>query len=472
MAGPELVGPRGAPVPVPGAAGPGAGRIGALDGLRALALLGVLAYHVAPSAVPGGFLGVESFFVLSGFLLASLLIGEQRREGHVDLRAYAGRRLRRIAPALVTLLATLVVLGPVLAPDDAHRLVGDVVSSLAGVTNWHLVADASSYFDQAGRPSLVRHLWSVAVEIQFYAACPFVVTWLWRRRRDLALPVVAAGVVGPAAVMGLLFSGDDPSRAYYGTDARVGALLAGVALALVLARRGEDRPDVDAAPGAAATGTRPGRAVLAPLGLVALAGLYLGADDQARWAYPGAFLATQAATVALIVAAVEAGPASRLLAHPALRWLGERSFGIYLWHWPAVALLRPGIDVGLPPAAAAATGLAAAVVLGALSYRMIERPLLRPRTGLPPPVRARRRAAGAAAALVALAGFAALVARVPTADPLADTLREGQRLLASQVAPAPAPSTAPTPAPTATAPAATAAITAPPATPPTAPAGR
>ena len=140
------------------AAATGAERVSALDGLRGVALLAVLAYHVTPTAVPGGFLGVESFFVLSGYLLTALLVAEHRCRGSIAVGPYGERRVRRIAPALLVLLTTLVVLGPLVAPDDAHRLAGDVLSSLAGATNWHLIADASSYFDQAGRPSLVRHL--------------------------------------------------------------------------------------------------------------------------------------------------------------------------------------------------------------------------------------------------------------------------------------------------------------------------
>src|SRR4051812_14724707 len=127
-------------------------RVGPLDGVRGLALVAVLLYHVAPRTIRGGFLGVESFFVLSGYLLTALLLDEHRRTETIARWAYAGRRVRRIYPAMVVLLVALIVFVPILARSDAHRLPGDVLSSLFGVTNWHLIADGSSYFNRLGNP--------------------------------------------------------------------------------------------------------------------------------------------------------------------------------------------------------------------------------------------------------------------------------------------------------------------------------
>jgi len=211
-------------------------RVASLDGLRGLALLAVLAYHAAPGLAPGGFLGVDVFFVLSGFLLTTLLLGEHEQTGTIDRLAYAVRRVRRIAPALLVLLATLVVIVPIAAPADAHRLAGDVVSSLLGLTNWHLIRDGSSYFAIAGRPSFVRHLWSIAIEVQFYVLCPFLVAWLARRKPKVAVLSLVAGIAASAALMGVLYSWPDPSRAYYGTDTRIHALLMGCLVAVVLPR--------------------------------------------------------------------------------------------------------------------------------------------------------------------------------------------------------------------------------------------
>ena len=437
--------------PIGAAGGPGAPagerrRVAPLDGLRGLALVAVLAYHVSPSTVRGGFLGVETFFVLSGYLLAGLLLDEHARTGVVDGIAYATRRVRRIAPALLALLAGLLVLGPVLAPDDAHRLGADIVSALSGVANWHLIAEQSSYFERVGRPSLVRHLWSVAVEVQFYALCPFVLAWVVRRRRTTAIRALAAGVGLSATAMAVLYRSGDPSRAYYGTDARVGALLAGVLLAVALdgaRRRDASRPVARWA------------AVAGPTALTLLGVLYLVADDRARLSYPLAFLAAQAATAVVILAALRPGPVAHLLGSGGLRWLGRRSYGIYLWHWPVVVLLRPGIDVEWPPVVAGAVGVGVAVALGALSYGLVERPLLAARPGTPdlhpPTVRI-----GVVAAVVAALGLSALFVNLPRSDPLADTLRAGRSVLAAQPPPLPAriPTTADTVPPTTAPPAA------------------
>ena len=451
--------PNGAAAPEPGAPLAPAvprRRVAPLDGLRGLALLAVLAYHLAPSAAPGGFLGVETFFVLSGYLLATLLLDEHVRTGAIDAMAYFRRRARRMAPALGVLVAVLLVAGPMVAPDDAHRLGGDLVSSVLGLTNWHLIADQASYFDRLGRPSLVRHLWSVAVELQFYVLCPFVVAWVARRRRAVAARALLAGVALSAGVMALLYRGADPSRAYYGTDARLGALLAGVLLALLLHQQRRRAPDVPA-PRRART------AVVGAVGLAGLLALYLAAGDQGRFSYPLAFLATQAATAAVIAAALRPGPVAAVLGNRRLRWLGRRSYGIYLWHWPAVALLRPGVDVDWHPAVAGTVSVVVALVLGAVSYGLIERPMLAASraTGRSEPVRRRTGPVGWAAAAVVAGGVFGLFLHLPRTDPLAETLRAGQQLLAAQHPPVPAPtvpSTVPptTAAPTTTLPPATA----------------
>ncbi|MGH9156148.1 MAG: acyltransferase family protein [Acidimicrobiales bacterium] len=420
------------------------GRSAALDGLRGLALVAVLAYHAAPSTVAGGFLGVEVFFVLSGYLLAAALLDEHRRTGAIAGWRYARRRVRRVAPALAALLAGLVVFWPLVAPDAAHRLAGDVASSLAGVTNWHLIADGTSYFDRVGRPSPVRHLWSVAVEVQFYVLCPFLVAGLarWRRRR-LEAAALAAGIGLSALVMAVLHRSGDPSRAYYGTDARVGALLTGVLVAVLLGSRS----------GPAAARRRPRKDRLGGVGLAVLVVLFLVADDRARLSYPAAFLAAQAATAAVIVA-VRRGrsPAGSALGSEPLRWLGLRSFGIYLWHWPLVVLLRPGVDVSWSPAVAGLVIVALAVVLGTLSYGLVERPLLRRRTRWRPPgTRPARPVLGGIGALAA-AALVGLYLRIPATDPLAESLTAGMRLLDEQPAPpSPAPAvTDAAPAPPAT----------------------
>lgn len=407
----------------------GRGRSAALDGLRGLALAAVLGYHVAPGIVPGGFLGVEVFFVLSGYLLASVLRDEYRRTGSISRSRYAIRRLRRVGPALATLLASLLVLVPWLAPDGAHRLAGDVVASVAGVTNWHLVAGGSSYFEGVGRPSLVRHLWSVAIEVQFYVLCPFLVAWLasWHRRR-LAVATLAGGVGMSALLLALLYRSGDPSRAYFGTDTRIGALLSGVLLAAVLDHHRDG-----------AGSASPGFVVrrLGPVALGVLALALLAADDRARLSYPLAFLVAQAVTAVLIAAARHRGPVASVLAAEPLRWLGVRSFGIYLWHWPVLVLLRPGVDVGWSPAVSGIVSILMALVLGTLSYGLIERRRVRPR--LPAPRRERQIVpSSAVAGLAGVALVVGLLTRLPTADPLEETLRAGEAILASRPEPPPA----------------------------------
>ncbi len=397
-------------------------RIASLDGVRALALIAVLAYHAAPGTIHGGFLGVDVFFVLSGFLLSSLLLEEHRRTGAIDYVRYATRRVCRIAPALVVLLAAVVFVVPLVAAADAYRLRGDVVWSLAGLTNWHLIADGSSYFTKFGRPSFVRHLWSVAVEIQFYIVCPFVVAWLARKRRSVAIGLVAAGIAASATASAVFYEAADPSRAYYGTDSRVGALLVGVLLAVLLVDRAPRRE-------------RPtGRAdALAGVALASLATLVVVVGENARVLYPGGFLAVEAVTAVLIALALRPGWLAELFGRDELQWLGQRSYGIYLWFWPLVVLVRPGTRANWSPLPAAVVTIGVSIVLGALSYHFVERRFLRsapPRTAQP------RRLALRLVAPVAVFLLAVVtMAQVSTTNPLSVTLRAGHKVLAAQVPP-------------------------------------
>lgn len=396
-------------------------RVGALDGIRGLALVGVLLFHAMPGSFPGGYLGVEVFFVLSGFLIVSLLLDEERTSGAIAWFAYAGRRVRRVAPAMLGFLVALVVLGPIVASGDAFRIRGDVLWSVIGLTNWHLIRDGASYFGQLGRPPLVRHLWSLAVEIQFYALTPALVAVVARRRVRTGAALLVGGIGASALAMALLYRAGDPSRAYYGTDTRIGALLTGALLALLVTRAQLD----------VRVWAWRHRNAMGLAGLTTLVVLFTVAGETSRWMYPAGFVLCRLATVAVILASFERGLLATVLGSRVPRWLGTRSYSIYLWHWPLVALLRPRIDVGWSPAISVVVGLIGALALGELSYRWVERPFLRRRPRrlfTPERLPTRFRWTWATAGVVLLGFF---IANLPSTDPIAASLRAGQRVVAA-----------------------------------------
>ena len=367
-----------------------------LDGLRALAVIAVLLYHAGLAWIPGGFLGVEVFFVISGYLITSLLLAEWRGRGRVDLRAFWLRRARRLLPALYLLLVVTLAYAVVFLPGEVAGLRADALAAFGYATNWYLVLGQESYFEAVGRPSLLQHLWSLAVEEQFYLLWPLIfalgmgigATHLRRRR---VVTVALAGAAASGAAMALLYvPGVDPSRIYYGTDTRATGLLFGAALAFLWSPGDRYRP-ADARHQRLGLPRR-GRfrrrwGWLAPklldlLGVAALGGLVwlcLRLGEFEPLLYRGGFALVGLTTAAAIMAVVH--PHTRLganfLGWGPLRWIGQRSYGIYLWHWPVFTITRPGLDVPLDGPSLLALRLGAAVLLAHLSYEYVETPIRR-----------------------------------------------------------------------------------------------
>ena len=352
-------------------------RLTGLDGLRAIAVLAVLAYHAGFDLAQGGFLGVEVFFVISGYLITALLLAEHRRAGRIDPVRFWLRRARRLLPALFCLLAVTLAVAIVAVPGEIARLRPDALAALAYVTNWHLIVGDQSYFETVGRPSLFMHLWSLAIEEQFYLAWPLVLSVLLVAGRRAGLALTVAGAVGSAVWMAVLFQpGTDPSRVYYGTDTRLTGLLLGAALAFlwVPATTASDDGTI---PRIWAS-RRVGRLVdvLGVAGLATIGWLFVAADAFEPFLYRGGLALVAIATVGVIAAAVH--PRSRVgpwLDVGPLRWVGTRSYGIYLWHWPIFTLTRPGIDVALDPLPLLVVRIALTAAVAELSFRFVETPI-------------------------------------------------------------------------------------------------
>lgn len=391
-----------------------------LDGVRALAVGAVLVFHGGVAALPGGFLGVDAFFVLSGFLITSLLLTERDATGRISVVRFWARRARRLLPALLVLLLTVVLVSRFLLPgEELPALRWDALAALAYVANWRMADRGGDYFAQTAAPSPLQHTWSLGIEEQFYLLWPLLVVAVLavsvRRRakpaassgqRWLALLAVCCVCAAASAVAAaLLFRPDDVNRAYYGTDTRAVPLLIGCATALivryVIGRRAARR--------------HPVLGVLALAGAVGTGVLWATADGSASWLYRGGLVAAALAVAAVIahVAVSPAGPTARLLAVPPLVWAGRISYGLYLWHWPLFGWLNAD-RTGQTGPRLLALRLAATVAVSVVSYYLVERPV---RTGRWPWRQPRLAPALAAGAVLALAAATVMVTRPPALPP-------------------------------------------------------
>jgi peptidoglycan/LPS O-acetylase OafA/YrhL len=346
-----------------------------LDGVRALAVAAVFAYHADLGWAKGGFLGVDVFFVLSGFLITSLLLVDHERHGRIRLRRFWTRRARRLLPALAVVLAAVSVAVPLLAPDQGWRLRGDLLAAIGYVSNWRLIYQHQSYFQAIGRPPMLQHLWTLAVEEQFYLVWPLVMAGAIRLgigRRDLGR-LILVGAVGSATLMAVLYDPSaDPSRVYYGTDTRVAALLVGAALACLwpVARRRSESPRRRAG----------GRLLREGAGIAALGGLAACVARVGPYR-PGLYRFGFLGIAGVAVVLVSVGASERrslvgaVLGSRPLVWLGRRSYAVYLWFWPVFMLTRPHADVPLTGLPLLALRAAITLLLAAASYRFVEQPL-------------------------------------------------------------------------------------------------
>ena len=344
----------------------------ALDGLRALAVIAVLIYHAGLHWLPGGFLGVEIFFTISGYLITSLLLSEWRESGRINLGQFWLRRGRRLLPALFLVIVCSLVFAVLFLPDEVAKLRADALASFAYVINWYLIFSQQSYFEAVGRPSLLRHLWSLAVEEQFYLIWPliFVLTMTRFRKRTALIGVAVAALISMFLMAMLYAPGADPSRVYYGTDTRASGILIGVALAFIWTPGKSQGRRIDKLP----------FDLIGVLAFGALLACCLIISEFDDFLYRGGFILTALSTAVLIAAVVH--PRGKRLAavlgSSALVWIGLRSYGIYLWHWPVFMLTRPQLDVSLDGPALLAVRLGLTMALAVLSYHLLETPI---RTG-------------------------------------------------------------------------------------------
>ena len=351
--------------------------IPAIDGLRAIAVMAVIFYHLGFTWIPGGFLGVDLFFVISGYVITRLLLDSIERSGGLDLRAFYLARLRRLLPALVFMLITTAIAVGIWAPDTIKRFLIDTPFALTGSMNWWLVGRQLDYFEAIGRPSLLQHTWSLAVEAQFYLIWPLILLailkFFGKKRISIAALTIAA--ISGITLMLVSFSLDASSSAsvshvYFGTDTHSIGLFLGAALAVSwipqnfkteVSKKAQDFID--------------GIGVVGFLGILAT---FLLIDESNPALYKIAFPLAGLFAAAIITSIVH--PASRfapILQNPILLWIGERSYAIYLWHWVIFQVTRPEVDLAGASWAMYSLRILIVFALADISLRFVELPVRR-----------------------------------------------------------------------------------------------
>ena len=349
--------------------------IPAIDGLRAVAVIAVMLYHLGLEWIPGGFLGVDLFFVISGYVITRLLLDSIQERGGLDLRAFYMARIRRLLPPLLFMLIVTSIVVGLWAPDTTKKFLTDAPFSIFGGMNWWLVFNQQDYFESSGRPPLLQHTWSLAVEAQFYLIWPLVLLLVLRFFGKKLIPAAALIIAATSgiALMLVSFQLDDAnsskvSHVYFGTDTHSIGLFLGAALAVSwipqnfrpeVSRRAQDFID--------------GVGVFGFLGILAT---FLLIDESDPTLYKLAFPLAGIFGTAILISIVH--PASRfapLLRNKVLLWIGERSYAIYLWHWVIFQISRPQVDLDGEDWALFSLRILVVLALSDISLRLVELPI-------------------------------------------------------------------------------------------------
>ena len=350
--------------------------IQSVDGLRAVAVLAVLFYHLGLDWIPGGFLGVDLFFVISGYVITGLILDSIARSGTLDLRAFYLSRIRRLLPALIAMLVFTTLFIGVYAPETVRRFISDIPYVLSGTMNWALVAREQDYFESIGRPPLLQHTWSLAVEAQFYFVWPLVLLFILKYfgKKNISIAALAIALASAVALFAYSIRIDTQASAishvYFGTDTHSMGLFLGSALAVSwkpqnltreISKRAQDFIDF-----------------IGVFGFLGLLATFLLINESDPTLYRIAFPLSAMFGCATLISVVH--PASRfapILSVRPLIWIGERSYGIYLWHWIVFQLTRPSIDLVGDDWALYALRILIVFALADISLRYIEVPVRR-----------------------------------------------------------------------------------------------
>lgn len=342
-----------------------------LDSLRGLAILGVILYHINFNWIPGGFLGVTVFFVLSGYLITDILAMEWKRNKRIDLKKFWLSRARRWLPGMLVMLVITLAWITIFHSSLLEKMRGDSLAALFYVSNWWYIYHKLSYFDNFNQISPLNHFWSLAVEEQFYVVWPFIISLglYYIKKQSRMILLICLGAFASALAMAILYEpGVDPSRIYYGTDTRAFSLLIGAVLALVWPSNRLANKIIPKA-----------RFILDVVGgiaLIIILVMFWKTNQYDPFLYKGGMVLLSIAT-ALLVANL-AHPASRIaqfLRFRPLRWVGVRSYGIYLWHYPILTLTTPKVNAGDFSIIRAILQFLLIILIAQISWKFIEKPI-------------------------------------------------------------------------------------------------